>query len=908
MAWPLRRPAVAPRNCSFEQRDGNGLAREGATVYSVFDLDTAGPQVCGRNFIEEIVRARMSEDIVKQLDRARRYVEKNRLDEAIAAYQSVLSAFPNHLESMQSLGDLYTLQNRFDRAAAYYGMLFDRFTSPREETKALALYARFLKPQQQPPERVARYALLLQKQNRTEEAIDQFMSAAMAFELRGKGEDALACLVRIAQLDVENRERHIAVAELAERLGNTAAAARAYLRAGQLTTENEAEALDFFERAHKLVPNDRSAALLYAQGLLRKGDAPGAVALLVPLAETEKDATFLETYAEALMRSGQLDTARIVLEHMTNQGSGSAEKFFSLVNEYLRGGQEGKAVELLVITKKSMLAARRESEFASAVDQLVEAYPKSIPLAEFWGAMYSELNRETKYFDALVLLFDLYLANDQLSPACESLEKLVDIDPYDSRNQQRMDLLQGRADDAFLSMLRSRLTSAATHGSQIPMQERPRGSDPSTVLLEDVDAEQTLEDLLVQAEIFVQYSLQSKAIERLQRISELFPGEEEHNERLQGLFEAAHWWPQEGASRPKVDRPQTVVEEPANRAAVYAPETLRDLGKISEINQNVFRQPSPRAMLSVAVNEVGNYLRATRCLAVMGTPGQPSQMASEYCAPGVEASSGGHIVRLIGQIEHAAPDALGGLPLDVAAAPALKEMGLETALGVQLTDPETQTPAGMLIVGLDGPHVWKPNETYFLQSIGDQMLLCVHHTRLRSLVRTLAVADEKTGLLTRASYLDCLLHESQRARTQGVPLALALLQVDGGPELLRHHGEAPFERYMEQLGGAVQSIVRQTDLAIKYTSWALAFVLPDTSLSGARSLAEKLRKAAGGLRPPWDGGVQVTTSVAVAEAIARQDFDSEDIVTDLINRAEAGLEEARRRGGNEIVSLEMAKN
>ncbi len=80
------------------------------------------------------------------------------------------------------------------------------------------------------------------------------------------------------------------------------------------------------------------------------------------------------------------------------------------------------------------------------------------------------------------------------------------------------------------------------------------------------------------------------------------------------------------------------------------------------------------------------------------------------------------------------------------------------------------------------------------------MLLCVHHTRLRSLVRTLAVADEKTGLLARSSYIDCLLHESQRARTQGIPLALALLQVDGGPELLRQHGEAPFERYMEQLG------------------------------------------------------------------------------------------------------------
>ncbi len=850
----------------------------------------------------------MSVDIIKQLDRAKRYIEKNQFDDAIEAYQSVLLAAPNHMESIQALGDLYTRQNRSDRASFYYGMLFDRFSGPREEPKALALYTRFLKPHHQPPERVARYALLLQKQNRAEESIEQFMSAALAFELSGKGEDALTCFVRIAQLDPENRDRHIAVAELAERMGNAAAAARGYLRAGQLTTGDDKESLKLFARAHELLPNDRSAALLYAQGLLRSGDAAGAAALLMPLAGTETDATFLETYAESLMRAGRLDDARSVLEHMTNQGAGSAEKFFALAHEYMRSGQEERAVDLLGQVKKSMLAARRESEFATAVDQFVEAYPKSLRLAEFWGAMYAELNRETKYFDALVRLFDLHLANDQLTGACETLEKLVDIDPYDSRNQQRMDLIQGRADAGFMGRLKARLAGAATHGSQTPSQDRLLGkaSEPSSALLDDVRAGHTLEDLLVQAEIFVQYSLQSKAIERLQRIVELFPGEEDQNERLQSLFEAANWWPPQDPSKPKAASRESAAEEPAIRNVAYAPETLRDLAKISEINQNVFRQPSPRAMLSVAVNEVGNYLRAARCLAVVGAPGQPPQMASEFCASGIEASAGGNIVRLMGQIERAAPDALGGMPLDAAASPALKEMGLETVLGVQLTDPETQAPAGMLIAGFAAPHTWKPNETYFLQSIGDQMLLCVHHTRLRSLVRTMAVADEKTGLLTRSSYLDCLLHESQRARKQGVPLALALLEVDGGPDLLRQQGEGPFERYMEQLGRSVQSIVRQTDLAVKYTSWALAFILPDTPLAGARTLAEKLKKATGHLRAPWDGA-QVTLSVAIAEAIARQDFDNEDIVTDLINRAEAGLEEARKRGGNEIVSLEMAK-
>ena len=45
---------------------------------------------------------------------------------------------------------------------------------------------------------------------------------------------------------------------------------------------------------------------------------------------------------------------------------------------------------------------------------------------------------------------------------------------------------------------------------------------------------------------------------------------------------------------------------------MYTAETLRDLSKISEVNQKIFRQQTPRAMLNTAVNEVGAYLHATR--------------------------------------------------------------------------------------------------------------------------------------------------------------------------------------------------------------------------------------------------------------------------------------------------------
>jgi vacuolar-type H+-ATPase subunit H len=47
-------------------------------------------------------------------------------------------------------------------------------------------------------------------------------------------------------------------------------------------------------------------------------------------------------------------------------------------------------------------------------------------------------------------------------------------------------------------------------------------------------------------------------------------------------------------------------------------------------------------------------------------------------------------------------------------------------------------------------------------------------------------------------------------------------------------------------------------------------------------------------------------SAGIVEAVAKQEFDSEDIVTDLINRAEHSVDEARKKGDT-VVVLESPK-
>src|SRR5438094_1965621 len=419
-------------------------------------------------------------------------------------------------------------------------MLFDLLVDPKDESKALAIYNRFLRsiPAQQAPERVARYAFLQQRQNRADEAIEQYNKAGELFVAAGRDEDALFCWERIAQLEPDNLARQIRLAEGAERLGKASLAARAFLRAGQLATTkgSSSDALNLLGRAQKLAPQERSVALLYAQANLQSGNAVRAVSILEPFAATENDAPFLMTYSEALMGAGQLEKASEVLQKLLREKNEGVTQLFDLAERHVAAGQDQRASSVLELLKRRMFADKRQTDFATMMDGLGAKFPHSQIIVEFWAGGHNELNRESQYFEVLIKLFDVYLSSGNVKKAAESLERLVDIDPYDFRNQERMERLRGRVDDAQLKRIASRLLKSSTptpgHASHAPHAQAPPAPSPSS---EEGRQLQALEDLIVQTEIFLQYSLHNKALERLQKIAAMFPGEEERNARISNL-------------------------------------------------------------------------------------------------------------------------------------------------------------------------------------------------------------------------------------------------------------------------------------------------------------------------------------------------------------------------------------
>jgi len=313
-----------------------------------------------------------------------------------------------------------------------------------------------------------------------------------------------------------------------------------------------------------------------------------------------------------------------------------------------------------------------------------------------------------------------------------------------------------------------------------------------------------------------------------------------------------------------------------------------------------------KSVLFTAVNEVGRHFNASRCVAGLCTPGKPPSAALEYCAPGIKQSDVMSIVKLISVVQQLAANG----PVNAPNARTARELeplqehiqalNIESLLAVPLMDAGAQS--GILILEQCAPRQWRQTDVVVLKTIADQMVLAVSNARLRNLMKTLAVTDEKSGLLKRSSYLDVLLSEVRRSKQQQTPLTLMLMNFGRASALSKEIGEAQVESMMQQIGQTISAHVRQNDVAVRYDLTTIALLLSDTSEKNAFLVVDKMRKVLMTTKVPGtDRSAPVT--VGIAEVVLQPRFDAADIVTEAINRVENALEVARSEGGNKAHSL-----
>ena len=353
----------------------------------------------------------------------------------------------------------------------------------------------------------------------------------------------------------------------------------------------------------------------------------------------------------------------------------------------------------------------------------------------------------------------------------------------------------------------------------------------------------TLQDLMLQAEILVQYGMRNKAVERLQRIQELFPHEEERNEDLQRLYLSAGVTPSYAGSAPRavVATPAPVASAPVPAVAPPAADPaaeMRNVTRVAEITRKLYHQTTAAAVLTTAVNEIGGHWEVSRCVAAMCTPGSRPTAVQEFCGKGTKAGEPGAVKALMCALQDLSLSSSSSSPssnepviiADAQKAAELQsvhkavvELGITSAIAFPLSNGEDSV--GVLALLHNKARAWPQTDAVVLKTLADQMVIALNNAGLRRLVKNLSVTDEKSGLLKRSSYLDLLLAESKRAAQNASPVSVLLLQFGRSAALLKEYGDAAIEAVMEKIGQQFAANIRTNDLAFRYDTTTIALIL-----------------------------------------------------------------------------------
>jgi tetratricopeptide (TPR) repeat protein len=833
------------------------------------------------------------QDIARRVERGEKLLQKGKAGEALEEFLQTLALDPGNDTVRQMTADLCLSLQRLPEAVQLLGELFERQLAANDAMRASLTYkklARFANPS---CEQRLRFAELLEKSNR-KLSLETYESALEELSKHGRKADALQVLKKMVALDPGERNT-ARLAEYCSDAGDSKQAAAAFLSLAQQAEGSGGKPNQWYEKAYGEDSTDEAIALGYAKCLMQEQQVGAAIFVLEPLAGAgSASPEFRELYARALLSANRLAEAAPLVWQIFEQNPSRIEQVRDLIGGFLDSQLDAEAVALAGKLEKFQRQKGERRAFLAMMQDIVAGHRPSVEMLEFLADQFNTANREAEYCATLLKLFDLYCQQGNYPKAGDALDRAAEIDAYETGHQKRLEMLKGKIDAGRYGVIASRFGAPAP-AQPVRAEEKTLGAG-------------TLQDLMLQAEILVQYGMRNKALERLQRIQQLFPHEEDRNAELHQLYLAAGMTPQYAGGHSPV-APPPLVESSSAPAVPMAQAAFNDVSsfaRVPDITRKLNQQSTAETVLNTTATEIGTQWNVGRCIVALRKPGSASSAWKEFVAAGNHAT-----VEVLQPLVCGLHDlAIERGPLVYSEIASVEELqpfksqlaalAARSLLVLPLTDGNDHV--GVLLLLENAQRNWAPNDVLVFKMIAEQVAISLSNAGLRRLVKNLSVTDENSGLLKRASYLDLLMGEVRRAWQQKTPASVLLIRFGGAA--LKDQGEAAFESTMQRLGQLVAGNIRQNDLAFRYTSLSIAIVLGETPEKEALMVVEKMRR----LITAAMGEKQLASSLnaGVAEAVIRQEFDPVDIVTEVINRVEGALEKSVAEGAGKSVALAAA--
>jgi diguanylate cyclase (GGDEF)-like protein len=203
---------------------------------------------------------------------------------------------------------------------------------------------------------------------------------------------------------------------------------------------------------------------------------------------------------------------------------------------------------------------------------------------------------------------------------------------------------------------------------------------------------------------------------------------------------------------------------------------------------------------------------------------------------------------------------------------------------------------GLLRLDSDTPGEFLAEDAKRLQPLVNAAAIALENAQLFEEVQHLAITDGLTDTYNRRHFFELAEQEMNRARRYGHAVSAIMLDVDHFKQVNDTYGHAIGDQVLRTVAERCRESIRDIDILGRYGGEEFAIILPATDLSGAHSVAERLRRSIADVPIPTErDDVTITISLGVAS-------NAQDVAA-LVNRADAAMYAAKQAGRNCVVIL-----
>jgi len=171
------------------------------------------------------------------------------------------------------------------------------------------------------------------------------------------------------------------------------------------------------------------------------------------------------------------------------------------------------------------------------------------------------------------------------------------------------------------------------------------------------------------------------------------------------------------------------------------------------------------------------------------------------------------------------------------------------------------------------------------------------------------ITDKLTGLFDRHHLISVLEDEIARCHRYGHSLALMMIDIDGFKTFNESYGYTAGDQMLSFAGTLIKKNIRKFDRAFRYSGKEFIVILPETDLTLAYIVAERIRKAfelkiftVSKKESTTKEESSGTFSIGISSAF---NFSTNNIgIEDLINQTAGAVRDSREKGGNMCIRFE----